>query len=379
MPVEFECPHCHKLIAQTRKNRVLPRVKCKKCGGEFSTQWAEKPEDRELPRGAVVSDRFELGRNFCNKLWNAARFTLMNLEGFTPATVGDEELLIEDRWILSRLSTVTDQVTTALAEYKYADAAGALYDFAWNEFCSFFVEMVKDRLQDAAARPLAQRVLAHTLDTILRLLHPFVPFVTEEVWQLLAEVAPERGIDKIEPAAKSIIIARWPEAETAREDLHIEAQFARFQEVLRAVREIRSRQNVPPKQRIEFSVRCNSEVAELIEPMQSYFASMAAATATDMGPDVEAPPLSANVTLPGMEVFVDLAGLIDIEAEIARKRQEKEKLAGFITAKQKKLQNDNFVKRAPAEVVQSEKDGLRELQERHTAIEAVLQQLLANK
>ncbi len=172
MPVEFECPHCQTRIEQTKKNRVLPRIDCKKCGQAFSTQWASKPEDLALPRGAVVSERFELGRNFCNKLWNAARFALMNLEGYTPGPVADKDLAVEDRWILSRLATVTQQTTDALGEYRYADAARVLYDFAWNEFCSFYVEMVKGRLQDDAARAMAQRVLAHTLDTLLRLLHP---------------------------------------------------------------------------------------------------------------------------------------------------------------------------------------------------------------
>ena len=125
MPVEFECPHCEKLIEQTKQNRVLPRVKCKHCGEEFSTQWAEKDADRALPRGAVVSERFEKGRNFCNKLWNAARFALMNLEGYTPGTVPDAIYLVEDRWILSRLATVTKETTDALSEYRYADAATA--------------------------------------------------------------------------------------------------------------------------------------------------------------------------------------------------------------------------------------------------------------
>ncbi len=194
MPVEFECPHCEKLIEQTKANRILPRVKCKHCGKEFSTQWAEKDADKALPRGAVVSERFELARNFCNKLWNASRFALMNLEGYTPGAVADADLLLEDRWILSRLATVTQETTAALAEYRYADAAKSLYGFAWDEFCSFYVEMVKARLGDPAARPTAQRILAHTLDTLLRLLHPMIPFVTEEVWQLLAEAAPQRGI-----------------------------------------------------------------------------------------------------------------------------------------------------------------------------------------
>ena len=154
MPVDFECPHCHTLIEQTKKNRVLARVECKKCGQPFSTQWAKKPEDVALPRGPVVSERFELARNFCNKLWNAARFSLMNLEGYTPAAVKDSDLAIEDRWILSRLATVTRQTTAALEGFHFADASRTLYDFAWNEFCSFYVEMAKARLGDPVPRGL---------------------------------------------------------------------------------------------------------------------------------------------------------------------------------------------------------------------------------
>jgi valyl-tRNA synthetase len=379
LPVEFECPHCEKLMEQTRENRVRPRIKCKACGKEFSTQWAEKPADKSLPRGAVVSERFELARNFCNKLWNASRFALMNLDGFDPGKVADDELLVEDAWILSRLATVTRQVTDALAEYRYADAARALYDFAWDEFCSFYVEMVKGRLQDETERVVAQRVLAHTLDALLRLLHPMIPFLTEDVWQRLAEVAPERGIDALAPAAESVMLAPWPEADPMRQDPEIEAQFARFQEVLRAVRDIRARQSVPPKTPIEFSVRCEATVANLLSPMEPYFAAMANARSVAFGPDVAAPPLSAHVTLSGMDVYVDLAELIDVPAEIARKRQEAEKLARFIAAKEKKLGNESFVQRAPADVVQKERESLNELQDQLAAAKAVLERLAACK
>ena len=253
MPVQFECPHCEALIEQTKENRTRPRVRCHHCGKDFSTQWANKPADKQLPRGAVVSDRFKEARNFCNKLWNASRFALINLDGYAPGPVGDAELLIEDRWLLSRLATVNEAVNKALATYRYADAARYLYEFAWDEFCSFYVEIVKSRLQDSSEpAPLApaatsesgrgtvQRLLAHTLDTLLRLLHPIIPFLTEEVWQLLGQAAPQRGIEKIRQAESSIMIAAWPEADRARQDPRIEAQFARFQEVLRAVREIRA-------------------------------------------------------------------------------------------------------------------------------------------
>ena len=375
MPVEFECPHCEKLIEQTKENRVRPRVKCKHCGKEFSTQWAEKEADKALPRGAVVSERFEKGRNFCNKLWNASRFTLMNLEGYTPGAVADADLLVEDRWILSRLATVTQETTAALAEYRYADAAKGLYDFAWGEFCSFYVEMVKARLSDPPARATAQRVLAHTLDTLLRLLHPMIPFVTEEVWQLLAEAAPQRGIEQIANTAESIMIAPWPRADVARQNAEIEARFARFQEVLRAVRDIRNRQRVPARTQLAFAVRCDLATAELLAPMEPYFVSMAAARPTGWGPEVAAPKLSANVALAGMEVFVDLADLIDVGAEVERNQSDMVRLEGLIIAKRKKLENANFVQRAPAAVVEGERAALKDLEDQYAAAKAVVERL----
>src|SRR5690606_15841846 len=122
MPVEFECPHCGALIPQTKKNRTQPRIECEKCHQPFRTQWAESDADKALPRGAVVSERCELGRRFCNKLWNASRFSLMNLEGYDSESnrIDAGELLLEDRWLLSRLATVTGQATEALESYRFA-------------------------------------------------------------------------------------------------------------------------------------------------------------------------------------------------------------------------------------------------------------------
>jgi valyl-tRNA synthetase len=284
-------------------------------------------------------------------------------------------LTVEDRWLLSRLATVARQVTDHLAGYRYADAARVLYEFAWDEFCSFYVEMVKSRLQDESARPVAQRVLASALDTLLRLLHPMIPFLTEEVWQLLAGVAPARGIDSAEPAVESVMIAAWPESDARRRDPHIEEQFARFQEVLRAVREIRSRQNVPPKQELRFSVRCDAAVADLLRPMEPYFLSMAGARPTGFGPDIKSPPLGASTMAAGLEVFVDLAGLIDIGAEIKKKQQELGKLEGMILGKRKKLENEAFVSKAPEAVVQKERDSLKELDEQRATTLAVIERL----
>ncbi len=362
MPVDFECPHCQALIEQTKKNRVQPRVECKKCGKPFSTQWASKPADVALPRGAVTSERFELARNFCNKLWNASRFVLMNLEGYEPAPVAAKQLAVEDRWLLSRLATVTGEVTAALEGYHFADASRVLYDFAWNEFCSFYVEMVKSRLADPAARPVAQRMLAHTLDVLLRLLHPMVPFITEEVWQLLGQAAPERGLDRPALAAASIMIAPWPAAYTAHQDGEIEARFALFQQVLGGLREIRSRQNIP-KTPLNFVAICDPKETALLQPMEPYFATMANAHATGWGPTAKPPATSSGFRAGEVEVLVDLAGLVDVGAEIARKEKELAAKQTAVAAKEKQLGNQSFVSRAPSEVVAKERAALEGLKQ----------------
>jgi valyl-tRNA synthetase len=384
MPVEFECPHCHALFPQTKKNRQLPRIECEKCGKLFSTQWAEKAEDKSLPRGAMVSERFELGRNFANKLWNAARFSLINLEGYTPGPVADKDLLLEDRWLLSRLATVTQQTTDALEHYRFADAARTLYDFAWNEFCSFYLEMTKARFAVAEQRQTAQRVLAHSLDILARLLHPMMPFLTEEVWQLLSKVAPIRGLPaaakgEVDVAAESVCIAPWPTADTVRQDVRIEQQFADFQAVLGAVREIRQSQNIPQREDLTFTVRCDRATADPLHPMQPYFAQMARATATAWGPNAIAPDVAASRTITGqqgtIEIHVDVSRFIDVGAERKRLEKDRENIVKQIKSIDGKLSNKGFVDKAPGDVVQQQRDKVTELREQLASVEAAMKKL----
>ncbi len=384
MPVEFVCPHCDATIKQTKKNRILPRVKCDKCGGEFHTQWAQTDEDKALPRGGVTSERFELGRNFCNKLWNASRFALMNLEGYEPNASGEPEalapgdLLLEDRWLLSRLAAVTREVTQALEEFRYADAARELYSFAWDDFCSFYVEMTKARFAVPEQRSVAQRVLAHALDTLLRLLHPMIPFLTEEVWQLLGSVASIRGLATsatTKEAEESICIAPWPESDATHIDPAIEKQFAKFQAVMSAVRNIRTENNIPPKEAVSFCVRCDAKTQALLLPMLPYFVSMARATSTGMGAEVTPPERAASKALEGMEVHLDISDFFDAEAEKKRLGGERDNLAKFVKSIGGKLSNENFVSRAPAEVVEAERAKLAEAEEQLAAVEAALAKL----
>jgi valyl-tRNA synthetase len=375
MPVQFECPHCGAMIDQTKRNREMPRIDCSQCGQPFRTQWARSEEELALPRGAVVSERFEVSRNFCNKLWNASRFVMLNLDGYTAAPVPDEDLCFEDRWILSRLANVTRQVTSALENYHFAAAARLLYDFAWDEFCSSYVELVKSRLQDPSARPTAQRVVAHTLDNLLRLLHPLIPFITEEVWRLLGELAPQRGLDRPAPASRHLITAAWPESPAGQIDTAVESRFAQYLAVLSALREIRSRQNISPRQPIAFSVQCSAETAARLEPLTGNYRALANAESTAWGPGVEVPAVNATVHVDDMEVYVDLAGLIDVAAERARLETQRDRLAKMIGGKEKKLEHAGFVTRAPAEVVQRERQSLDQLREQLRAVEQALEAL----
>ena len=375
MPVQYECPHCQASIEQNRKNRTLAVVECTDCKKQFSTQWAESAEDKAHKRGPVLSERFEVARNFTNKLWNASRFAMLNLEGYTPGAIKTEQLGIEDRWILSRLSTVVASVTDSLEHYKYSEAARELYSFAWEDFCSFYLEILKSRFADASQRPLAQRMLAHTLDQLLRILHPILPFITEEIWQKFSEFAPQRGYPAANQPEGCLISAAWPTVIKDSQDSDIEQQFSTFQKALGAVREIRSRQNIPPKTEINFAIRAGSAIETTLAPLMQYFPSMARATCTSIADEVQVPPMNATVTLGDMDVIVDLDGLIDRDAERLRLEKEQEKNQKKKSAIEGKLKNSKFVDNAPADIVQRERDTLEKINSQLESIQASLDAL----
>ena len=376
MPVDFQCPACQALVEQTVQNRTKPRIDCPKCGKPFRTQWATAEADLALPRGPAVSEKFEAGRNFSNKLWNATRFVLMNLaSGETPEAepvwqdVGrvmsdPASLELADRWLASRLASVTREATRAIDDYRFAEAARVLYAFAWDEFCSAYLELCKSRLADPAHRDRARGMLLLGLDTILRLLHPIMPFVTEEIWQHLRVAAGGRRMpwDPDGPLAESIMVAAWPAPPAAWIDATTEARFGTFLAVVGAIREIRARQNVPPKTRVSAAIRAPRETVALLEPMHAAIESMAGADLTAVGPDATASPAAATASAAGCDVFVDLAGLVDVAAEIVRLEKENEKTVGFIEAKKRKLADEKFAARAPEAVVAKERAQLEELE-----------------
>jgi len=183
------------------------KLTCPKCKKPFRPGGPWPDNDPELPTAKQGSDKFDMGRNFANKLWNAARFLLMNLEGYAPGAVKVDELPLEDRWILSRLATTSAQVTKLLDDYQFSEGIRAIYDFTWSEFCDWYVEMAKGRLR-GDGRATIQRVLAGVLDGILRMVQPFMPFVAESIWQALGESAFERGLPAPEPATESVCVRR---------------------------------------------------------------------------------------------------------------------------------------------------------------------------
>ena len=409
LPVGYECPHCQAVIPQEPHHLKFkpgkPKVKCPKCKKE--SQYATPnyiPDEGEMV-ARIVIERFEYGRNFCNKLWNAARFAMLNLEGYLPGVVdfsavvpalgdvtkpphpdplpaepgrGDNLLAIEDRWILSRLATVTDELTSLLSVYKFDAATRSLRDFVWNEFCDWYLEMIKPRLRDENLKPAAQRVLVAVLDTTLRLLHPFTPFITEELWQRLREIAPLRGLPVPTPAADAIIVAPWPTGLEHLRDPTLEARFQRLQELIVAVRNVRGTYNISPAIAVSISVRCSPDIAHDLNQVKPQFEMLAKATLTAAGPEVTRPSASASFSLGDADGYLPLEGLVDLQAEVARLKKEADKLRGFIAGHEKKLGNSSFVDRAPAEVVIEVRETLAGLQKQLASIEEAIQQLSAS-
>jgi valyl-tRNA synthetase len=375
MPVQYECPHCAHVFDQTKKNRELPRIECPACKKPFGTQWAQSADDKALPRGAVISERFEVARNFVNKLWNASRFAMLNLSDMTAAQILETDLTIEDRWILSRLTTVSKSVTEKIEKYQYGDATRELYDFAWDDFCSFYLEILKERFSDAEGRPQSQRMLAFALDQLLRLLHPIMPFVSEEIWQNLAKLAPVRGFATIATPSDCLIAAEWPDLPAHLHNPGIEQQFSLFKQTLGALREIRAKQNLPPKKEIQFVVRGANSVTAPLSAMGSYFKRMVSAELTAVGDKITPPPINAPFAMPEFEIFVDLSGLIDKDAEIKRLEKDKAKYASGLDGRRAKLSNEKFLSSAKPEIIERERVALNQLEEQLKAIEIALAQL----
>ncbi|HMG20212.1 MAG TPA: class I tRNA ligase family protein, partial [Kofleriaceae bacterium] len=321
-------------------------------------------------------DRVEKYRNFINKLWNASRFALMNLDGYDPerfeaqlsTPAGRASLGMAERWILSRLQTVVGEVDSALETFRFNDAAGAIFHFVWDELCDWYIELAKPHLymsaedeQDAARnarRHVVQGVLATALETTMRLMHPFSPFVTEEIWQKLPKPPQLPG---------SLMITVFPRSDASWVDMEAEGEMRLLQEVAVACRMLKQTYGVSPAQSIDVELRvAGGERRSVIERHLAVIdrASKVAATVS-ADTAAPAPAGSAKAVVGGdVEIVMPLGGLIDVAAEKSRIAKEIAKAEKEISALEKKLGNAEFLARAPEDIVAEQRARLAEEQSR---------------
>jgi valyl-tRNA synthetase len=309
-------------------------------------------------------ERVAASRNFANKIWNAARFALMHLDGFQPGVGLEGDLPLEDRWIRSRLDATTAEVTRLLGMYELGEAARVLYDFIWSEFCDWYIELVKGRLNgtDPASRQKGQATLYVVLKTTMRLLHPFMPFITEEIWQHL----PVPG--------ETITIAPWPTPSTPR-DQEAEAEMHLIMEAVRAIRNARAEMGVDPGRWADAVAFASPDVYPLVQAQAHHLRQMARLGTLEIRREGDRPARAITAVVAGLEVCLPLEGLIDIEREIRRLRKERDALRSEVAKAQAKLANEQFLARAPAAVVAKERERGQELQEHLQALSRRLQML----
>ena len=318
----------------------------------------------------LSDERLEAGRNFANKLWNASRFALGMVEDgddlTLPAASADQP--IEDRWVLSRLNQVTENVERLMGRFELAEALRQTRDFFWDEFADWYIEVAKVRVRADDRSPLP--VLVHVVDRTLRLLHPFMPFVTEEIWQRLATIAPDAD------GAKALIVARYPTSEASRIDEEAEAQFEAVQEFVRAIRNIRAEKRVDAGRWVEAYVIGGDATATTIA-LQAAVEQLARVRPLHVVATPSEAPTEGVVTsvLAVGQVALPMAGLFDLDAERERIGKQIAEAEGDVTGLEKKLSNEQFTDRAPAEVVQRERDRLETAQSRLAGLRQSLEEM----
>ncbi len=305
--------------------------------------------------------KVEASRNFANKLWNAARFVLMNLtEDYSADEISTDELETEDLWVLSKYNTLVKDVCDNLDKFELGVAVAKLYDFIWDVFCDWYIELVKPRLNDAgsASNASAQKVLTYVLSNTLKLLHPFMPFITEEIWQTL----PHNG--------DSIMVSAFPQFDEALCFADKEQEMEAVIEAIKALRNRRAEMNVPPSKKAHVYIK--SAKKELFEKAEAFFVKLASASATEIVDD--------NFTGEGMVqavtfdavLYLPMAELVDIAAEKARLEKELETALAEIARAKGKLENESFVARAPQKVVDAEKEKVEKFTEKAAQLKAAI-------
>jgi valyl-tRNA synthetase len=317
----------------------------------------------------LSTTRIEANRNFANKIWNAARFVVMKLQNSSLVvdwadpnsptyTLPDRAALsLADRWILSRYESVRREVDRLIDTWQLGEAGRQLYEFLWNEYCDWYIEAAKARLNDAdsAEAQATRQVLAYVLERSLRLLHPFMPFVTEAIWQNLPGMAGD---------GRSIMVACWP-AESGQYDAAAEDRFGRLQEVIRSIRNVRSEYDVPATRRITAHFSAGEFTQLVVDNLPVITMLARLEPAVCVAAEVAAPGKAATLAVAGMTIYLPLADLIDLAAERKRIQAEIDNVDKQVQRIASTLANEGFVGKAPAAIVERERAKLAELRERY--------------
>jgi valyl-tRNA synthetase len=310
---------------------------------------------------SLSEERMAGYRAFVNKIWNASRFVLINLDGTQPA-IQEEELTLADRWIRSRLARITAELEAALEEYKFYEAAEKIYHFVWHEFCDWYIELAKPALKAGSAT--ARAVLAGSLDHILRLLHPFMPFITEEIWHYL-------------PVAQgSLAKAAFPGSVAEHLDPHAEEEMKLLQDLVVEIRTIRAENKIPPRQKVEIWLRApGARERELIPEIRNFILVLASGSEVRVEEHFPSETAMLKGVAGAWEVAVPHFGAVDLEAERTRLEREIKKAAVEIEKLEGRLQKKEFLERAPREVIQEARESLLELQGNRAKLEKSLEQI----
>jgi len=312
-------------------------------------------------------ERVEQARNFANKIWNASRFALMNLEGVQAADIDLSGVKgTADRWILHRLNETVRDVTRLIDHYEFGETGRLLYNFIWDDLCDWYIEFSKLSLygSDAAAKQQTQSVLAYVLDRTQRLIHPFMPFISEEIWQHL----PHEG--------QTITLAPWPTEAAAFVAPDAVAEMELLMDAIRAVRNIRAEVNVPMSKKIELLIKpASAETLDILRRNEDYVSRFCNTSLLSIDSALTAPDKAMTAVITGAELYLPLAGLIDIEQELARLNKELQTLHGEVARIEKKLANEGFVAKAPAKVIDEEKAKLADYADKRDKVIARLAEL----
>lgn len=293
------------------------------------------------------TDKMDAAWNFINKIWNASRYVLMNVGDLTLDNLSiGQDLTLADRWILARLQTTIADVTRLFERFEFGEAGRILYSFIWDDYCDWYIEMTKEQLQDKeAANTTTKSILVFVLDQFLRLLHPIMPFVTEEIWQQIG------GQDK------SIVVADYPRVMEAYQDSQVEAQMAQLMELIRAVRTIRNEMNTPLSKAVDLYIKVQDAAGQaLLEANQAYIKRFCNPAQLVISQAPEHPEEVVTQVLSFAEILMPLKGLIKLEDELARLEGEQAKLEKEVARIDGKLSNEKFVSRAPEQVVAEERN-----------------------